>query len=160
MKARKLFYTLIVAVFVTITMATSVYAADITHTFSIRGEGYDQTNPETITGKICRLVNNTLYVEIDRGTSLRPISATLSYLAPNWLGIYVVKDSHIIIPNTSLGNPYLYDDATVGYQLSDIAFAWAGYSASHKAYVMLTTVGANSSYLFRIYNAEFNFANN
>jgi hypothetical protein len=159
MRVRTIAYSFIVTLFVLTTFLISVHAADITHTYEVRGAGSDQSSSEYVTGKICRMVNNTFYMIIDPGTSNRYIDASLSYLTQGFLGIYVVRDSFTIINHVMWGNPSNTDTATVTYQINNKAFTWVDYSNNAQCRIRLTTSGANSSYCFHIYNAEFNFAN-
>jgi hypothetical protein len=159
MNNRRFWYCLIVTAFVTIAMFTSVYAADFSHTFFLRGNGNNQTSSHQITGKICSMVDNTFYMEIDMGTTNRYIVVSMAYMVPAWWGGYRLADSVNIINNEYWGNPGYYGDATVSRQMNNIAFVWASYGTGDQGYISLIASGANSAYAFRIYNAEFNFSN-
>ena len=93
------------------------------------------------------------------GTANRPINVTMSYITIGFLGFHITRDSYTIMNNESWGNPYYYDDLTMSCQLNNVAFVWANYNSSSQGYIKLITTGADNAFLFRIYDAEFNFSN-
>jgi len=157
---RKMLYAFIVTLFVAISMFTSVYAADITHDYSLRGNGNDNSSPVSVTGKICRMTDDTFYMYIDQGTAYRNITVRLNYMTKIGAGVYTIRDYMYIYNNMQWGNPLYIGDATVSRSLTNVAFAWVPFSpGSDQGLVALTASGANSSFYFRIYDAEFNFSN-
>ena len=160
-KGRKALYALIVSMFVVVSVFTSVYAAAITHSFALRGNGNNDSGKALVTGRICRMTDNTFYMYIDEGTAYRYITVKLCYMTPGVFGIYHIEDTNYIYNNVQWGNPQYIGDATVSTSLTNKAFSWAGFNGTtDKAYIRLNASGASTAFYFRIYNAQFNFASN
>lgn len=162
MKAgKKVLYAFVVAMFVAMSVFTSVHAAAITHSFALRGNGNNDSGEALVTGRICRMTDNTFYMYIDEGTALRYITVKLCYMTPYILGIYHIEDTNYIYNNMQWGNPQYFGDATVTKSLTNYAFSWAGFNGTtDNAYIRLNASGASTAFYFRINNAQFNFASN
>ena len=162
MKAgKKVLYAFVVTMFVAMSLFTSVHAAAITYNYGLRGNGSDDSGKAVVTGRICRLTNNTFYMYIDQGTAYRNITVKLCYMTPGLLGIYQIEDMNYIYNNMLWGNPENCGQMTVSRSLTNYAFSWAGFNGTtDKAYIRLNASGATTAYYFEINNAEFNFASN
>lgn len=162
MKAgKKVLYAFVVTMFVAMSLFTSVHAAAITYNYGLRGNGSDDSGKAVVTGRICRLTNNTFHMYVDQGTEYRNITVKLCYMTPGVFGIYHIEDTNYIYNNMIWGNPGNDGQMTVSRSLTNYAFSWAGFNGTtDKAYIRLNASGATTAYYFEINNAEFNFASN
>ncbi len=158
MKIRKICYIAIMLFLVSLILSATAFA--FTETFSSRGNAAYETAKYPMTGKICRMYNNKVKVEIDRNTPNRNISYKMQYWTPGFLGMSGIADEITIIDNKSLGNSSSNYVSYLSFPTGTRTFVDSTYGANDKASIRAFATGASSAYNFTIIDAKFEFSDN